>query len=140
MSALDLLAGNLWRAAALAAGAALLALSAYIWGVPIIGGGLKAEIADRDKTIALRNAALERAARDLRICAGNLDMAAGAIGRQNEAVRQLQREGEESARRATNALSEAQRANLRADEAVARIRGRKATGCETGREIMEAPL
>jgi hypothetical protein len=127
------LTANLWRAAALALAAITLGLLVYIHGLPVIGGGLKA-------TIAQKNLALEKAASDLRAASGELEGARVAIGRQNAAVARLEAERAASAQRAAKALSEAQRANSRADEALGRIKARKPVGCETGREIMEAPL
>ena len=91
-------------------------------------------------TVEQKNRALDKAAFALNQCSASLESASSAIGRQNAAVEALRAEGVESAKRQAKALSEAQAANSRADEALGRIRARKVVGCETGREIMESPL
>lgn len=103
-------------------------------------GVQKYQISARDATIERKDVALGKAARDLRTAEMNLLACSGAIDRQNAAVRALGAAGVESTRRQVNALRDARRDNERATEAVGRIRARKISGCETGREIMGAGL
>lgn len=113
--------------------AAVLGLSAYIWGVPVIGGGLLAKIEHK-------NAALLKASTDLRMAEGNLLTCVGDISRQNAVIDAMNAKGDAATARASKALREAQRANTKVDEAIGQIRGRKVEGCETGGAIISSGL
>ena len=113
--------------------AAVLGLSAYIWGLPVIGGGLLAKLEHK-------NTALLKASGDLRTAEGNLLVCVGDISRQNAAVEAMRAKGDARAAVAAKALREAQRANVKVDEAIGQIRGRTVEGCETGGAIITGGL
>lgn len=125
--------GNLWRVGCAALLAVVAGLSIHIWGLPLIGGGLEARLKATDRT-------LEQTTRSLYTCRFDLDDMAAASARQSSAVHELARRRDESTRRAAEALRAAQAENVKADEAIGRIRARKVQGCETGPEIMGADL
>lgn len=113
--------------------AAVLGLSAYIWGIPVIGGGLHAKLEHK-------NTALLKASSDLRTAEGNLLVCVGDISRQNAVIEAMKAKGDAASTRAAKALREAQRANVKVDEAIGQIRGRTVEGCETGGAIISSGL
>lgn len=110
--------------------------TARIEGVPIIGGGLKAQVERLQKDLAFEIEAHN-------LCKGNVSTLEGEIEDQNRAIIELSTAGDEAKARADRARREANRANARADEDAARIRNRDRTNdvdCETPDEILGADI
>lgn len=114
---MTLLLGNLWRAAFIAALGIIAALSAYIYGVPIIGGGLLAK--------------LESARVELKSARDDLDS--------------LKAESDRRKANADKALQEAQERRPVVDSQIADIRAQRPSGgpvegCETSPAVLGADL
>lgn len=109
---------------------AALALSWWQWS------GKQDALADRDA--ARRDVATERASHA--VTRSSVATLKASLAIQNAEIRAYEREGVNSRAKVANALREAQRANTRADDALAKVRGRTVKDCETGEAIFRAGL